>query len=49
MGTLSALKAKKPRMKIGFEVRERMARYKAGGLKGSRKVKEVFRVRSGKE
>lgn len=36
MGTLSALKAKKPRMKIGFEVRERMAQYEAGGLKGSR-------------
>lgn len=36
MGNLSALKAKKPRGKIGFEVGERKARYRAGGCKGAR-------------
>ncbi len=36
MGNLSDSKAEKPKKRIGFEVRERMARYRAGGLKGSR-------------
>ncbi len=33
MGNLSDSKAKKPKKKIGFDVRERMARYRASGHK----------------